>query len=219
MPDPFAPPQPLRNYIMLMSMQLRLSISDCNNESSSHASPRLSHNNMTPARWLEWLDGEYALLRAKAEAHLKAMGERAERYNRLDITGAGNDYLAVARAQDLPAGPSGMARVLAGYVVVYPNNPGHLNTHRYLGRRADGADGYAVVTSLATAAIFTEDVHARRRLLERPTVESTGHLAGRVDKVYREHRLVLGGESMDNLNGLLWQLRDARPSQEAAGGQ
>lgn len=104
MPDPFVPPPPLRDYIMLMSMQLRLSISDCNNESSSHASPRLSHNNLTPAKWLAWLDGEYARLRAKAEAHLTAMGERAARYDQLGITGAGNDYLAIARAQEAANG-------------------------------------------------------------------------------------------------------------------
>lgn len=96
MPDPFAPRPPLKNYIMLLSMQLRLTVTDCNGEAAELASPAFSHNNLPPATWLQWLDAEYARLRAKAEAHLTAMGERAADYERLGIKD--NDYTALARS-------------------------------------------------------------------------------------------------------------------------
>jgi len=89
------PPSP-DDYIMLISMQLSLTVTDCEGEQAELSSPALSRNNMTPEQWLQWLDAEFARLRAKAQFHLQSMAQRSADYRKIGIRD--NEYAKVANA-------------------------------------------------------------------------------------------------------------------------
>lgn len=97
----------------------------------------------------------------------------------------------------------------AGYVVFYPQRHGVCTgTPAFLTRGQDGH--WTPCFSLDTAHKFKTDREAREALDGVPDpIEN--YLHGRVVRVYRETRLVLGGESMEDLNELLRRIRDARP--------
>lgn len=96
----------------------------------------------------------------------------------------------------------------AGYVVFYPERSGGMGLPAFL--TADPSGGWVTCFSLDTAHKFKTDREAREALdAVPPPVDK--YLHGRVVRVYRETRLVLGGESMEDLNELLQRIRDTPP--------
>lgn len=93
----------------------------------------------------------------------------------------------------------------AGYVVFYPQKFAGQGLPAFLTEGTDG--GWTPCFSLDTAWKFKTDRDARVALDSVPDPVAN-YLPGRVVKVYRETRLVLGGESMEDLNELLQRIRD-----------
>ncbi len=76
----------------------------------------------------------------------------------------------------------------------------------------NGVETASPAFSLRTASIFYVDSEARKWLGRMPKV-GDGYRAGEVRDVHEQTQLVLGGESMEDLNALL---RDIRASNDAA---
>jgi hypothetical protein len=111
-------------------------------------------------------------------------------------------------------------RVKFGYVVCYRHDPRYPGLDRFL--LVDGAASAKTnCFSLQTATIFYVESEAAKWLARFPTVgdphmpdelrkaADAGHTPGVVREVWRETRLVLGGESTEDLNTLLRAIRDS----------